>query len=173
MLRAVDVYTGRLLWERDFKDIGKYYDNTSHQPGANEIGSNYVSVSDAVYVVYEDNIHVLDPATGRTTKEFSPQDAFRQMPRKDRPRWGTIAVWEDLLLATASPISVPLKDKKGRTNLPENMQPIIDKGADWQYLAGAHPNDAWTRPDFSVSPLGDAFRRMPTWGTSCGKDGTW
>jgi len=143
ILRAVDVYTGRLLWERQFQDLGKYYDNTSHQPGANEIGSNYVSVSDAVYVVYGDNIHVLDPATGRTTKEFS-------MPRKDRPRWGTIAVWEDLLLVTASPISVPLKDKKGRTNLPENMQPIIDKGADWQYLAGAHPNDAWTRPDFNA-----------------------
>jgi len=171
MLRAVDVYTGRLLWERQFQDLGKYYDNTSHQPGANEIGSNYVSVSDAVYVVYGDKIHVLDPATGRTTKEFSPQDAFRQMLSEDRPRWGTIAVWEDLLLATASPISVPLKDKKGRTNLPENMQPIIDKGADWQYLAGAHPNDAWTRPDFSVSPLGDAFRRSPkdnakTWRTS-------
>jgi outer membrane protein assembly factor BamB len=143
MLRAVDVYTGRLLWERQFQDLGKYYDNTSHQPGANEIGSNYVSVSDAVYVVYGDNIHVLDPATGRTTKEFS-------MPRKDRPRWGTIAVWEELLLATASPISVPLKDKPVRTKLPENMQPIIDKGADWQYLAGAHPNDAWTRPDFNA-----------------------
>jgi len=50
MIRAVDVYTGRLLWERQFEDLGKFYDNTSHQPGANEIGSNYVSVSDAVYI---------------------------------------------------------------------------------------------------------------------------
>jgi len=143
MLRAVDVYTGRLIWERDFTDLGKYYDNTSHQPGANEIGSNYVSVSDGVYVVYGDKIHVLDPATGRTTKEFS-------MPHEDRPRWGTIAVWEDLLLATASPINIPLTDEPVRTKLPENMQPIINKEADWQYLAGTHPNSAWTQPDFNA-----------------------
>ncbi|HUU19804.1 MAG TPA: PQQ-binding-like beta-propeller repeat protein [Sedimentisphaerales bacterium] len=143
MLRAVDVYTGRLLWERDFTDLGKYYDNTSHQPGANEIGSNYVSVSDGVYVVYGDKIHVLDPATGRTSKEFS-------MPHEDRPRWGTIAVWEDLLLATASPINIPLTDKPVRTKLPENMQPIIKKEADWQYLAGTHPNSAWTQPDYNA-----------------------
>jgi len=156
MLRAVDVYTGRLLWERDFTDLGKYYDNTSHQPGANEIGSNYVSVSDGVYVVYGDKIHVLDPATGRTSKEFSPQDAFRQMPHEDRPRWGTIAVWEDILLATASPFNVPLTDKPVRTKLPENMQPIIKKGADWQYLAGTHPKDGWVLSDFNAE----------TWGTS-------
>jgi SAM-dependent methyltransferase len=35
LLRAVDVYTGRLLWERQFQDLGQYYDSTDHQPGAN------------------------------------------------------------------------------------------------------------------------------------------
>lgn len=143
MLRAVDVYTGRLMWEREFQDLGAFYDNTDHQPGANEIGSNYVTVSDAVYVVYGDTIHVLDPATGATTKEFS-------MPGEDRPRWGTLLVWEDLLLATASPLHVPLKDSHGRGQLPANMRPIIDQGADWQYLAGAHPNDAWTSVEFDA-----------------------
>ncbi len=143
MLRAVDVYTGRLLWERQFPDLGKYYDNTSHQPGANEIGSNYVSVSDAVYVVYGNSIHVLDPATGRTTKEFS-------MPHEEKPQWGTIAVWEDLLLATASPFNIPLKDTKSSSELPENMQSVLDKGADWQYLAGTHPNNGWIQPDFNA-----------------------
>jgi len=105
ILRAVDVYTGRLLWERQFKDLGEYYDNTSHQPGANEIGSNYVTVSDGVYLVYEHTILVLDPATGKTMKEFS-------LPGEDKPHWGTILVWEDLLIGTASPIHIPLKDKK-------------------------------------------------------------
>ena len=143
MLRAVDVYTGRLLWERQFQDLGKFYDNTSHQPGANEIGSNYVTVSDGVYVVYGNKIHMLDPATGLTTKEFS-------MPHEEKPQWGTIAVWENLLLATASPINVPLTDKQTRTELPENMQSVIKKGADWQYLAGSHPNNAWTQPDFNA-----------------------
>jgi len=143
MLRAVDVYTGRLLWERQFPDIGKYYDNTSHQPGANEIGSNYVSVSGAVYVVRGSTIHVLDPATGLTTKEFS-------LPQDEKPQWGAIAVWEDLLLATATPIDVPLTDKWTRKQVPEAIQPIIAKGSDWQYLAGSHPNHTWTQLDFNA-----------------------
>ncbi len=143
LLRAVDVYTGRLLWERQFQDLGQYYDSTDHQPGANEIGSNYVCLSDAVYVVYGDTIHVLDPATGRTTKEFS-------MPGEDKPRWGTLLVWEDLLLATASPFHIPLKDNHGRAQLPANMRPIIEKGADWQYLAGGRPDDDWAEPDFDA-----------------------
>jgi outer membrane protein assembly factor BamB len=126
MLRAVDVYTGRLLWEREFRDLGEYYDNTSHQPGANEIGSNYVSLSDAVYVVYGDTIHVLDPATGKTTKEFS-------MPGEDKPNWGTLLVWEDLLIGTASPIHVPLKAKKEQqaSSASEDNVPAMTIDADY------------------------------------------
>lgn len=104
LLRAVDVYTGRLLWEREFKDLGKYYDNTSHQPGANEIGSNYVSLPDAIYVVYKDTIHKLDPATGQTTREFA-------LPGEKRPMFGFIAASRDMLITTAAPISVPLQDR--------------------------------------------------------------
>jgi outer membrane protein assembly factor BamB len=141
MIRAVDVYTGRLLWERQFEDLGKFYDNTDHQPGANEIGSNYVTVSDAVYIVYGDNIQVLDPATGRTAKEFSIQG-------QDKPNWGTLAIWEDLLLGTSSPIHIPLTDGKGRIILPENSKTIIEKGADWKYFAGANPGREWMQPDF-------------------------
>ena len=51
LIRAVDVYTGRMMWERQFPDLGKFYAHTGHQPGANEIGSNYVSLPDAIYVV--------------------------------------------------------------------------------------------------------------------------
>jgi outer membrane protein assembly factor BamB len=143
MLRAVDVYTGRLLWERDFPDLGKYYDYTTHEPGANEIGSNYVSVSDAVYVAYGDTIHVLDPATGAVWKEFAT-------PGPDRPRWGSLVVWEDLLLAPASPLKVPLRDRP-QGAVPADARPIIDKGAEWHYLAGRHPSAGWTRADFDIS----------------------
>ncbi len=143
MLRAVDVYTGRLLWERQFEDLGKFYDNTSHQPGANEIGSNYVTMHDALYVVYGQTIHVLDPATGITTREFS-------LDGEDRPNWGTILVCEDLLLATASPIHVPTKAETKGQQLSDDMQPIIEKGEDWQYLAGSHPPGTWTQPDFDT-----------------------
>jgi len=141
MIRAVDVYTGRLLWERHFDDLGKFYDNTSHQPGANEIGSNYVTVSDAVYIVHGDNIHVLDPATGRTMNEFS-------IPGDDRPNFGSLAVWQDILLAASSPLHVPLIDGAGRRIKPENAKPIIKQGANWLYLAGTHPDSGWMQPDY-------------------------
>lgn len=155
ILRAVDVYTGRLLWETEFQDVGKYYDNTSHHPGANEIGSNYVSVSDAIYVVYGDRIKVLDPATGAITREFA-------MPGESTPRWGTLAVCDDLLLATASPVSVPLKEAQGATEPPEGLEPIFDKGAEWQYLAGVRPGRDWAQPDFDagqwdVGPAGFGY----------------
>jgi len=126
MLRAVDVYTGRLLWERQFDDLGKFYDNTSHQPGANEIGSNYVTMHDAVYVVYGQTIHVLDPATGITTKEFS-------LGGEEKPNWGTILVCEDLLLATASPIQVrvPVKTKNKEAAAKTDNLPVMTLNADY------------------------------------------
>lgn len=101
MLRAVDVYTGRLLWQRKLPSVGKYYDYTSHEPGANAIGSNYVSLEDAVYVAYGDKCLVLDPATGETVRELTiPSE--HGMPA---PEWGYISVWEDLLVAGARPMS--------------------------------------------------------------------
>src|SRR5262249_44776121 len=50
LLRAVDVYTGRLLWETRLPGVGKAFDNLRHQPGANASGSNYVSLPDGIYV---------------------------------------------------------------------------------------------------------------------------
>lgn len=115
MLRAVDVYTGRLLWQRDFPGIGNAYDNTAHQPGANSVGSNYVSVADGIYVAYRDRCLRLDPATGKTLREFAlPQldlptfdeSANDAKPSKvEQPHWGYLTVWEDLLLAGAAPQS--------------------------------------------------------------------
>ncbi|MEA3227177.1 MAG: PQQ-binding-like beta-propeller repeat protein, partial [Planctomycetota bacterium] len=51
---------------------------------------------------------------------------------------------------SASPLSIPLKDKPGRT-VPDNTQPIIDKGADWHYMAGKHPSAGWTQAEFDTA----------------------
>ena len=121
LMRCVDVYTGRVLWERKFKDLGLFYDNTSHHPGAGEIGSNYVSLADGVYVMYPDRCMLLDPATGKTKKEFRfPADG------RDAPRWGFIAVWGDLLIAAASPIriSAPKKGKKNGGPAPVALKDV-------------------------------------------------
>jgi len=102
VLRCVDVYTGRVLWEREFKDLGRFYDDTRHQAGAGEIGGNYVSMPDGIYVVRPRSCLRLDPVTGKTIKEFTlpaPEGG-------EAPHWGFIAVWNDLLIATASPLHI-------------------------------------------------------------------
>jgi outer membrane protein assembly factor BamB len=99
LLRAVDVYTGKLLWDRQIKDLGRFYDFTGHQSGANEIGSNYVSTADGVYVITPQSCMKLDPATGRTTMEFRlPADLG------NKAKWGFITAWDKYLIAAAAPV---------------------------------------------------------------------
>ena len=99
LLRAVDVYTGKLLWDRQIKDLGKFYDFTGHQSGANEIGSNYVSTADGVYVITPETCMKLDPATGRTAMEFRlPADLG------NTANWGFITVWDKYLIAAVAPM---------------------------------------------------------------------
>lgn len=85
-LSARDVYTGRVLWKREFTDLGTfdvYYDDTYedtpldpkynqvHIPGANGRGTNFVVTEDRVYIVEGSHCHVLDPATGETMMKIS------------------------------------------------------------------------------------------------------
>jgi len=100
-LRALDVYTGRVLWDAMLPKLGRPYDNTSHQPGANAIGSNFVSVRDGIYVAHGRKCLRLDPATGKTLAAFEFPAAGGKAPA-----WGYLAVWADLLIAGASPAKV-------------------------------------------------------------------
>lgn len=102
MLRCVDVYTGRVFWEKDLPGLGTYYDTTKHFPGAGEIGSNYVTLPDAVYVVYRDSILHLDAATGDTVRAIT-LNADVGAPK---PTWGYLAAEGEFLIATSSPVSV-------------------------------------------------------------------
>ena len=108
-LSARDVYTGRVLWKRDFQDLGTfdvYYDatykdtpldpsyNQVHIPGANGRGTNYVVTADSIYLAVGDRCLVLDPATGATRQEIRlPPDA-----QDERREWGFLGVYEDVLL---------------------------------------------------------------------------
>ncbi len=101
IIRALDVYTGRVLWEVTLQDIGKAFDNTSHEAGANAIGSNYVSVHDGIYVAYGSVLLHLNPATGERISEFTlPPKGDATTP----PDWGFIGVWGDLLIAGSDPL---------------------------------------------------------------------
>jgi len=103
MLRAVDAYTGRLLWQQTVEDLGAYYDNTNHQPGANEVGSNYVSVPDDIYVANGRECLRLDPETGEIKERLRPPT---DEPGLNGARWGYLAVDGDLLVATAVPVAI-------------------------------------------------------------------
>lgn len=107
VLRSLDVYTGRLLWEAEFPGLGKAYDNTSHQPGANAIGSNYVATADAVYVLYGKACLKLDPKTGEVVSRIQ----FGAAGDSPRPQHlGFIGVHEDVLVLGASPIQFSSAD---------------------------------------------------------------
>ena len=100
MLRAVDVYTGQLLWQREFKDVGLFFENTDHHPGANAIGGNYVCTDDSVYLAWGRRCLRLDPATGATLAEFTlPPDESGP-----EPYWGYLGVWDDYQIAGSSPM---------------------------------------------------------------------
>jgi hypothetical protein len=97
MIRAMDVYTGRVLWQASLPQIGKAYDNTSHQPGANEIGSNYVSLPDGIYIAYGEKCLRLNPATGEKMSEFTLPPAEGAGTPVEKPAFGYIGVYEDVL----------------------------------------------------------------------------
>lgn len=101
MLRAIDIYTGRLLWETQLPGVGRFYDNLAHQPGANASGGNYVSTADGIYVVHLQRCVKLDPANGKILSEF-------QLPPLDKdkktPLWGYINVAGDYLVGGGEPL---------------------------------------------------------------------
>jgi outer membrane protein assembly factor BamB len=108
MLRTVDIYTGRLLWEASLPGVGKAYDVLPHQAGANSGGSNYVSTSDGIYIAHDRLCVRLDPATGKRLAEFK----LPVLPgESEPPAWGYVNVHEDYLIGGANP---PLTDVKGK-----------------------------------------------------------
>ena len=121
ILRAVDVYTGRVLWEVSLPQVGQAYNFTGHQPGANATGSNYVSVQDAVYVAYQSRCVKLDPATGEIVGEFP----LPTLGDAGKPRWGYIAVSGDLLIAGAEPLVYEKKRVGGYTHDGTTSQHLV------------------------------------------------
>ena len=135
MLRALDIYTGRLLWQVELPKLGQFYDRTSHQPGAGEIGSNYVSLPDSVYVAYANTIVRLDAATGSVLNRIK----LEPQPDQLEPRWGYLGVSGDLLVATSVPIAVDKKEPSadathsdgdpapgyGRLQIPPSLEKLL------------------------------------------------
>jgi outer membrane protein assembly factor BamB len=107
-LRAVDIYTGRLLWEARLPGVGKAFDTFPHQAGANAGGSNYVSTPDGIYVAYGPSCLRLDPATGKQLSAFG----LPTLPgEKEPPKWDYLNVADEFLVGGANPRAEQAKGK--------------------------------------------------------------
>lgn len=142
MLRAVDVYTGEMLWERDLPGLGEYYNVTRHFAGAGEIGSNYTTLADAIYVVYKSQILELNPDDGSTRRTFdldSPDGA-----------WGRLAVIDNVLIATSSPVRLA-DSKTNKAATKPKGDALVAPAAEWLYIAGEDPPKDWMTTAFKTS----------------------
>ncbi|HUX94720.1 MAG TPA: PQQ-binding-like beta-propeller repeat protein [Bacteroidales bacterium] len=108
-ISARDVYTGRVLWEREFEKLIDdnwmvYYDETydaenpldtkynqEHLPGANARGTNFVATSEYVYVIESNMCHLIDIRSGELKKSFNTGDPLTQ-------RLGYIGVFNNYLI---------------------------------------------------------------------------
>jgi outer membrane protein assembly factor BamB len=143
MLRCVDVYTGRLIWQKEIVDLGKYYNRTDHFAGAGEIGSNYVTLPDRVYAVKGGTIMAIDAATGETARTI-------ELGGEKGDSFGYLAVSGDYLVTTSSPVKIDLGKSKEtgapKVKIPANTIEIIPPNDKWTYLAGKDAADGWTKP---------------------------
>jgi outer membrane protein assembly factor BamB len=114
MLRAIDIYTGRLLWEASLPGVGAFYDNLAHQPGANASSSNYISMPEGIYVAHRGSCVVLDPATG---KQIKKHDLPIPEGKKQPSRWGYLNVAGDYLIGGSDPLleAAPFPEKSSST----------------------------------------------------------
>ena len=92
-ITARDVYTGRLLWKKEFEGLKDdtwlvYYDETYdeeaaldtkynqvHLPGANSRGTNFIATKEYIYAIEGNKCHLIDINTGEEVKTFSSGDA--------------------------------------------------------------------------------------------------
>lgn len=108
-LSARDVYTGRVLWRREFEDLGTfdvYYDatyretpldpayNQVHIPGANARGTNYVATSEHVYILEGAVCRVLDPASGQLIRTMELPQENPAEPQE----WSYLGVYQNVLI---------------------------------------------------------------------------
>jgi hypothetical protein len=125
MLRAVDCYTGTVLWEWEHKSFGQKYNYSVNKiPGAMLYGSNYVSMPDGIYVITPDKCLRLDGATGKVSKEFKMPSIGGGTPKN----FGFLLAYKDYLIVTAQPVGTgEVGEDKGRPKVTTNK--IVSKAA--------------------------------------------
>jgi len=99
---AIDVYTGRVLWERRIDGLADAYRWLARAKGVRVMGDFYASTPDGVYAISGKECFRLDPATGRIVGTFTVPASAGGRPLA----WTSIRIWQDILIAT---VDVPLE----------------------------------------------------------------
>ena len=86
-LAAVDIYTGRIMWEVQSQ---VFTSMTRGRGGCHTIGA-----ADAIYVSNRQTIFRFDPATGKSLSEFALPPG---LPKGSM--WGRAWIWENMLIAS-------------------------------------------------------------------------
>jgi outer membrane protein assembly factor BamB len=91
-MTAVDVYTGRILWQLPLEGKANYLPGRRGNDFEGSLaGYHFLAVEDAIYLVHEKSCLKLDPTTGEQINEFK-----LQKPDDD---WGRIRVVDNKLIA--------------------------------------------------------------------------
>jgi outer membrane protein assembly factor BamB len=108
-ISARDVYTGRVLWKREFSKLMDdswlvFYDesydgenpldtqyNQEHLPGSNSRGTNFIATKEFVYLIEDNKCHLIDIKTGDLVRTFTTGD-------DNTKKLGYIGIYEDLLI---------------------------------------------------------------------------
>lgn len=91
-MTAVDVYTGRILWQLPLEGEASYLPGRRGNDFEGTLaGYHFLAVEDALYLVHDKSCLKLDPATGEQINEFK-----LQKPDDD---WGRIRVVDNKLIA--------------------------------------------------------------------------
>jgi outer membrane protein assembly factor BamB len=91
-MTAVDVYTGRILWQLPLEGKANYLPGRRGNDFEGALaGYHFLAVEDAIYLVHEKSCLKLDPTTGEQINEFKLQKADDD--------WGRIRVVDNKLIA--------------------------------------------------------------------------
>ena len=180
-LTAVDVYTGRILWQTPLE----YNENYNPERRGNDFekslaGFHFLAVDDAIYLTLGREILRIDPVDGKIVSKFTPPS--------ESDEWGRIRVEDDVLLASIcrdgealgeSPGKLPVElvamnRHDGRTLWTKKANlsfPVVSVSGDKVFCFDGHLEDlyrAWQRK--GLTPKANDIRVMKALDLATGEE---
>jgi len=158
-MTAVDVYTGRVLWqqrlpgEKHFSNVRSYAEGGifAYASGGTAVRPWLVAHKDGIYLVYGTKIHLMDNATGKIIKEFAIPD---DKSAGKSLHLGHIWIWKDVIIVGAEYDTTDVESDfiaADFSKTPKNkMSAIFKVMAGWAPVAGYKKAKGETDATFAV-----------------------